>query len=74
MEPDELENKLTAWWLDMAPSRQEELLTVPLPPMPWLQESIDDAGLDPADVQRFLEAKRRDPVITRDAGGNPKPG
>lgn len=73
MEHDELESKLTSWWLDMAPSRQEELLAVPQPPMPWLDESIADAGLGAADVQRFLEVKRRDPIITRDAGMNPKP-
>lgn len=73
MEHDELENKLTAWWLDIAPSRQGELLMVPLPPMPWLDESISDAGLDAADVQRFLDVKRRDPQLTRDAGVNPKP-
>ena len=73
MEDDELENKLTAWWLDMAPSRQEELLMVPPPPMPWLDESIGDAGLQAADVQQFLVGKHRDPQITRDAGMNPKP-
>jgi len=66
-------NKLTAWWLDIAPARQEELLTVPQPPMPWFDESLADAGLDAADVQRFLEVKRRDPVLTRDAGLNPRP-
>ena len=73
MEDNELENKLTAWWLDMAQSRQEELLMVPQPPMPWLDESMADAGLHAADVRRFLEVKRRDPQITRDAGMNPKP-
>ncbi|MEY2444960.1 MAG: hypothetical protein QOE00_1540 [Ilumatobacteraceae bacterium] len=73
MEHDEIENKLTAWWLDIAPSRQEDLLMVPQPPMPWLDESIAQAGLDAADVRRFLEVKRRDPVVTRDAGLNPKP-
>jgi uncharacterized protein YaiI (UPF0178 family) len=41
--------------------------------MPWLDESIAQAGLDAADVRRFLEVKRRDPVVTRDAGLNPKP-
>ena len=74
MEDEELTNKLTAWWLDIAPARQEDLLTVPLPPVPWLAESIADEGLDPADVERFLQVKRRDPRITRDAGMNPKPG
>jgi hypothetical protein len=73
MEHDELDNKLTAWWLDIAPARQADLLAEPLPPMPWLAESISDAGLDAADVQRFLDAKRLDPQLTRDAGLNPKP-
>jgi len=73
MEPEELDNRLTAWWLDIAPSRQEELLMVPLPPMPWLDESIADAGLEAADVHRFLEDKRRELEPTRDAGRNPKP-
>lgn len=66
----ELEDKLTAWWLDIAPSRQAELLMVPQPPMPWLDESLAPAGLDLADVHRFLDDKRREP--TRDAGLNPK--
>jgi hypothetical protein len=73
MELDELDNKLTAWWLGIAPSRQEELLMVPLPPMPWLDESIADAGLDASDVQRFLDAKRGELESTRDAGLNPRP-
>ena len=73
MDQNELANKLTAWWLDIAPARQEELLAVHSPPMPWLEESITDAGLKAADVEVFLEAKRRDPQITRDAGLNPKP-
>lgn len=73
MDDTELTNKLTAWWLDIAPGRQEELLMVPMPPMPWLEASIEGAGLDPADVKRFLDAKRSDPEVTADAGGNPKP-
>ena len=73
MEHNELDNKLTAWWLDIAPARQEELISQPETPKPWLDESIAEAGLDVADVQRFVEDKRRDPVVTRDAGGNPKP-
>ena len=73
MEHDELENKLTAWWLDIAPARQEQLLMVPQPPMPWLDQSMADDGLNAEDVQRFLETKRHDPIITRDAGMNPKP-
>jgi len=73
MEFDELNNSLTAWWLDIAPSRQQELLVVPLPPVPWLDESIADAGLDAADVQRFLDVKRREPEPMRDAGLNPRP-
>ena len=72
MEFDELDNKLTAWWLDIAPSRQRELLTVPLPPVPWLDESIADAGLTATDVERFLHDKRRELEPTRDAGLNPK--
>src|SRR3954451_13640314 len=51
MEHEELTNKLTAWWLDIAPARQDELLVVPLPPVPWLDESIADAGLNAEDVQ-----------------------
>jgi hypothetical protein len=66
-------NKLTAWWLDIAPGRQEELLTVPVPPVPWLEESIADAGLDAAEVREFLDKKRRELEPTRDAGLNPKP-
>ena len=73
MDNEELTNKLTAWWLDIAPSRQEDLLTVPPPPMPWFDESIAEAGLDASDVQRFLDAKRLDPDVVRDAGLNPKP-
>jgi hypothetical protein len=72
MEPDD-RDKLTAWWLDIAPSRQEELLTVPTPAMPWLDESIAAAGLEPATVQQFLEDKRRELEPTRDAGLNPRP-
>ena len=72
MDPDERDNKLTAWWLDIAPSRQQELLQVPLPPLPWLGESIADAGLDAADVHRFLDSKRDELEPTRDAGLNPK--
>ena len=73
MDDNELENKLTAWWLDIAPARQEDLLTLPPPPMPWFEESIADADLDAEDVARFIDAKRNDPLVTRDAGGNPKP-
>lgn len=73
MASEEVDNKLTAWWLDIAPSRQEELLAVPTPPTPWLEESIADHDLAADDVHRFLEAKRRDPSITRDAGLNPRP-
>ncbi len=73
MELEERNNKLTAWWLDIAPTRQEELLMVPVPPMPWLEESIADAGLDAADVRAFLDLKRRELEPTQDAGLNPKP-
>jgi hypothetical protein len=72
MDFDELHNKLTAWWLDVAPSRQRELLMMPRPPLPWLDESITEAGLTPADVDRFLNDKRREPEPTRDSGLNPK--
>jgi hypothetical protein len=72
MEFDELDNKLTAWWLEIAPSRQRELLMVPSPPMPWLDESIAEAGLNAADVHRFLDDRRRELEPTRDAGLNPK--
>ena len=73
MDLDDDDNKLTAWWLDIAPSRQEELLTVPQPPLPWLDESIADAGLDAEDVRRFLADKRNELEATRDSGLNPKP-
>lgn len=73
MELDEVDNKLTAWWLDIAPTRQEELLMVPMPPVPWLEESIAEAGLDASDVQRFLNDKRNEPEPTQDAGLNPRP-
>jgi len=72
MDFDELDNKLAAWWLEIAPSRQRELLMVPLPPMPWLDESIADAGLDAAEIHRFLHDKRRELEPTRDSGLNPK--
>jgi hypothetical protein len=73
MELEERDNKLTAWWLDIAPTRQEELLMVPPPPLPWLEESITDAGLDAAEVRHFLDGKRRELDTTRDAGVNPRP-
>ena len=73
MDPQELENRLTAWWLDIAPTRQEQLLSTPPPPMPWLDESLEQAGLDRADVDSFLDAKRLDQQTTRDAGLNPRP-
>lgn len=73
MDPNAHDNKLTAWWLEIAPTRQEELLQVPMPPMPWLAESIADAGLDEAQVHRFLDLKRGVLDPTRDAGLNPKP-
>jgi|GEM_PF-4981724 len=73
MDLDERDHQLTAWWLDIAPSRQQELLTVPMPPVPWLEESLAEAGLDADDVHRFLEQKRRELEPTRDAGLNPKP-
>lgn len=72
MELNELDNRLTAWWLEIAPSRQEELLMVPRPPLPWLDESMAEAGLDAVDVDQFLHDKRRDLEPTRDAGLNPK--
>ena len=73
MHDEDLENKLTAWWLDIAPARQEDLLALPQPPMPWLAESLADVELDEADIQLFVEAKRHDPSVTSDAGLNPKP-
>jgi len=73
MDLDDQDNRLTAWWLDIAPSRQEELLAVPQPPLPWLDESITTAGLDPEDVRRFIDEKRSELDPTRDAGLNPKP-
>ena len=73
MDLDDHDNKLTAWWLQIAPSRQEELLMQPLPPLPWLDESIADAGLDADDVRQFLDDKRRELEPTRDSGLNPKP-
>ncbi|MGD9995734.1 MAG: hypothetical protein AB7L17_07405 [Ilumatobacteraceae bacterium] len=73
MEPDDLEDKLTAWWLEIAPTRQRQLLEVPRPPLPWLDESLATAGLDLADVDRFLDQKRGEPEPTRDSGLNPKP-
>ncbi len=69
---DELDDRLTAWWLDIAPTRQEELLMEDPPAMPWLQESLDTAGLELQDVQQFLD-RRRSPGLTRDAGVNPRP-
>lgn len=78
MDADDRDNALAAWWLGLAPSRQEELLSAAPPPMPWLDESLADAGLDRDDLQRFLRAKRdapdAEPDTTRDAGLNPRPG
>jgi hypothetical protein len=73
MDLDDQDNQLTAWWLDIAPSRQEELLAVPQPPLPWLDESIAAAGLDRNDVERFIDEKRSKLDPTRDSGLNPKP-
>ncbi len=72
MEPDD-RDKLTAWWLGIAPSRQEELLTEPRPPLPWLDESIAGAGLDAGEVERFLDERRGELEPTRDAGMSPPP-
>lgn len=72
MRADDHEHRLTAWWLDIAPSRQEELLSAEPPPMPWLDASLAEAGLDAEEVQRFLDAKRLEP--TRDAGLHPGAG
>ena len=46
---------------------------MPMPPVPWLDESIADAGLDEAEVHAFLEDKRSETEPTCDAGLNPKP-
>lgn len=73
MEHQELDDRLTAWWLDIAPSRQEELLMDEPPPMPWLEESLQHAGLGRPDIDRFLHDKRRELEATRDAGLNPRP-
>jgi hypothetical protein len=73
MDTDERDDKLTAWWLALAPTRQRELLMVSPPAMPWLDESIAEAGLDTADVQRYLDVKRGELEPTRDAGINPRP-
>ena len=69
----ENDDRLTAWWLGLAPSRQEELLETPTAALPWLEESIAEAGLDEAAVTAFLTAKRGEVEPTRDAGLNPKP-
>lgn len=73
MDTDDLENRLTAWWLQLAPSRQEELLSPDPPPMPWLEASLDQAGLDQTDVDRFLHDRRTHPEATPDAGLHPRP-
>ena len=67
------DDRLTAWWLDLAPSRQEEALADPSPPPVWFTNSVAEAGLDPALVEAFLRAKRDELDPTRDAGLNPKP-
>ena len=67
------DDRLTAWWLGLAPSRQEELLDAANPPLPWLAESLTEAGLDEATATEFLRDKRREVEPTRDAGLNPKP-
>jgi hypothetical protein len=72
MDQDDLANRLTAWWLDIAPSRQEELLAGSGTRPAWLDESIADSGLDEATVQTFLDDKRVELNPTRDAGLNPK--
>lgn len=73
MDPNELENRLTAWWLGIAPSRQEELLSPDPPPMPWLDESLTQAGLRLDEVARFLHDQRDELRATRDAGLNARP-
>lgn len=73
MDADERQNRLTAWWLEIAPTRQAELLMVPPPPMPWLGESLELAGLEVDDVRRFLDSERGRLEATRDAGVSPRP-
>jgi hypothetical protein len=72
------DNRLTAWWLGLAPSRQEEALAssttdAAAAALPWLEESIVEAELDPLAVAEFLRTKRSAIEPTRDAGLNPKP-
>ena len=69
--PPALSDRLTAWWLDLAPSRQEELLAGETPV--WFAESVEQAELDRADVERYLRDKRDALDPTRDAGLNPRP-
>lgn len=74
MDSDErIDDRLTAWWLAIALSRQEELLMATPPPMPWLDESLATAGVGHDDVRRFLTEKRHELEATRDAGINPRP-
>ena len=71
------DDRLTAWWLGLAPSRQEEALEsstdAEAPALPWLEASIDEAGLDEAAITEFLHRKRSEVEPTRDYGFNPKP-
>lgn len=73
MDPDERQNRLTAWWLEIAPSRQEELLMPTPPAMPWLTESLERAGLTMADVRQFLDDERGRLEAGPDAGVSPRP-
>ena len=67
------DDRLTAWWLGLAPSRQEEVLAAPPATLAWFAESIAQADLDQATVEAFLRDQRDDVEPTRDSGINPKP-
>jgi hypothetical protein len=65
-------NRLTAWWLGVAPSRQEELLDARDSDPPWLAESLAEVGLERSAVDEFLAAKRRErDDVSQDAGRDP---
>ena len=67
-------NRLTAWWLGVAPTRQEELLDARDSDPPWLAASLAEADLadDRAAVDEFLAEKRRErDDVSQDAGRDP---
>jgi hypothetical protein len=67
-------NRLSAWWLGLAPSRQEEVLAGNEAAPAWLAASLEEAGLtgDDPSLRGFLASKRAErDSISQDAGREP---